>query len=44
MKNLYHCLILLIASSTQKELAAQIKYLKVENEILRSKRSRPGSR
>jgi putative transposase len=37
MKNLYHSLILLIAGSTQKELAAQIKYLKVENEILRSK-------
>jgi hypothetical protein len=37
MKNLYHSLLLLIAGSTQKELASQIKYLKVENQILRSK-------
>ena len=37
MKNLYHRLLLLIAGSTQKELAAQIRYLKVENEVLRSK-------
>ena len=38
MKNLYHSLLLLIAGSPQKELAAQIRYLKVENEVLRSKR------
>ena len=37
MKNLYHRLLLLIAGSTQKELAAQIRYLKFENQILRSK-------
>ena len=37
MRNLYHRLLLIIAGSTQKELAAQIRYLKVENEILRSK-------
>ena len=37
MKNLYHRLLLLIADSTQKELARQIRYLKIENEILRSK-------
>lgn len=37
MKNLYHRLLLLIAGSTQKELAAQIRYLKIENEILRGK-------
>lgn len=37
MKNLYHSLLLLIAGSTQKELAAQIRYLKIENEVLRSK-------
>lgn len=36
MKDLYHSL-LLIAGSTQKELASQIRYLKIENEILRSK-------
>jgi len=37
MRNLYHRLLLLIASSTQRELARQVRYLKVENEILRSK-------
>jgi len=37
MKNLYHSLLLLIAGSTQKELASQIRYLKIENEVLRSK-------
>jgi hypothetical protein len=37
MKNLYHRLLLLIAGSTQKELASQVRYLKIENEILRSK-------
>lgn len=37
MKNIYHRLLLLIAGSTQKELARQVRYLKVENEILRSK-------
>ena len=36
-ENLYHSLLLLIAGSTQKELASQIRYLKIENEILRSK-------
>ena len=36
MKNLYHSL-LLIAGSTQKQLASQIRYLKIENQILRSK-------
>ena len=36
MKNIYHRL-LLIAGSTQKELASQIRYLKIENQILRSK-------
>ena len=37
MKNLYHRLLLLIAGSTQKELASQIRYLKIENDVLRSK-------
>jgi putative transposase len=37
MKNLYHSLLMLIAGSSQKELATQIRYLKVENQILRSK-------
>jgi len=31
IKNLYHRLLLLIAGSTQKELASQIRYLKIEN-------------
>ena len=37
MTNIYRSLLLVIAGATQKELARQIKYLKVENEILRSK-------
>lgn len=37
MRNLYHRLLLIIATSTQRELAAQIRYLKIENQILRSK-------
>lgn len=36
MKNIYHRL-LLFAGSTQKELTSQIRYLKIENQILRSK-------
>ena len=37
MKNLYHQLLLVIAGSTQKQLASQIQYLKAENAVLRSK-------
>ena len=37
MKNPYQALLMLIAGATQKELAAQIQYLKVELEIARSK-------
>lgn len=37
MKNLFQPLLLLIAGATQNELARQVRYLKVENEILRSK-------
>ena len=37
MKNLFRPLLLLIVGATQKELARQVRYLKVENEILRSK-------
>ncbi|WDI40556.1 integrase core domain-containing protein [Bremerella sp. P1] len=37
MKNLYHNLLLLIAGSPQKQLAAQIQYLKAENEVLRAR-------
>src|SRR5262245_42166196 len=37
MANVFQSLLLVIASVTRNELARQIKYLKVENEILRSK-------
>jgi len=37
MANIYQSLLLLIAGSTQRELARQLKYLKVENQILRSR-------
>ncbi|MDA7978113.1 MAG: integrase core domain-containing protein [Pirellulales bacterium] len=37
MANIYRSLLLVIAGATQKELARQIKYLKVENEILRTR-------
>ena len=37
MRNIYNALLLLIAGATQKELALQVTYLKVENKILRSK-------
>lgn len=37
MRNIYRSLLLLIAGATQKELARQVRYLKIENQILRSK-------
>jgi len=37
MRNIYRSLLLLIAGATQKELARQVRYLKLENEILRGK-------
>ncbi len=37
MKNIYRSLFLVLVVATQKEVARQIRYLKVENEILRSK-------
>ena len=37
MRNIYTKLLLLIAGATQNELARQVSYLKVENQILRSK-------
>ena len=37
MTNVFQSLLLVIATATQKELARQIKYLKVENEVLRGK-------
>lgn len=37
MKNLYHRLLLLIAGATHQEMARHVRYLKVENQILRSK-------
>lgn len=35
--SLFRSLLLVIAGSTQRELARQVRYLKVENEVLRSK-------
>ena len=40
MTNIFQSLLLVIAGATQKELARQIKYLKVENQILRSRLSK----
>jgi len=37
MTNIFQSLLLVIAGATQKELARQIKFLKVEKQILRSK-------
>jgi putative transposase len=37
MRNIYNALLLLIAGASNKELARQVTYLKVENKILRSK-------
>ncbi|WP_425619061.1 integrase core domain-containing protein [Anatilimnocola sp. NA78] len=37
MVNIFQSLLLVIAGATQKELARQVKYLKVENQILRSR-------
>jgi hypothetical protein len=37
MSNVFRSLFLVIASATHQELARQVKYLKVENEILSSK-------
>lgn len=37
MTNVFQSLLLVIAGATQKELARQVKCLKVENQILRSK-------
>jgi putative transposase len=39
MRNIYNALLLLIAGATNKELARQVTYLKVENRILRGKLS-----
>jgi putative transposase len=35
--SLFHSLLLVIAGASQRELARQVRYLKVENEILRSR-------
>ncbi|MFA9478877.1 hypothetical protein ACERK3_11285 [Phycisphaerales bacterium AB-hyl4] len=38
MPKLFHPLLKIVAHAPHRELAAQVQYLKVENEILRSKR------
>ena len=37
MKSIYRSLFLILVGATQNELARQIRYLKVENQVLRSK-------
>lgn len=37
MASIYRSLLMVIAGAAQKDLARQVRYLKVENEILRSK-------
>ena len=37
MKNIYRSLFLLLVGATQKELARQVRYLTVENQMLRSR-------
>ncbi|QDU28877.1 hypothetical protein ETAA8_39830 [Anatilimnocola aggregata] len=37
MPNFFQSLLLVIAGATENELARQVKYLKVENQILRSR-------
>ncbi len=37
MRNIYRSLLMVLAGATQKELARDVRYLKVENQILRSK-------
>jgi len=37
MEALFHSLLLLIARSTDRQLARQVQYLKAENQILRGK-------
>lgn len=37
MARIFHPLLLILANATHRELAAQVQYLKAENEILRSK-------
>ena len=36
MQNIYRSLLMVLAGATQKELARHVRYLKVENQILRS--------
>ena len=37
MTPIFRSLLLVVAGATQRELARQVRYLKVENEVLRSK-------
>ena len=37
MRNLYHSLLLIIAGTTQKQLVQQVRYLSLENEMMRSR-------
>ena len=44
MKNIYRSLLLLLVGATQKELARQVRYLTVENQLLRSQAAAPSDR
>ena len=35
MRNIYRSLLLILVGATQKELARQVRYLTVENQLLR---------
>jgi len=37
MASIFRSLLLVIAGASQKELARQVRYLKIENEVLRGK-------
>ena len=37
MRNIYRSLLMVLAGATQKKVACHVRYLKVENQILRSK-------
>ncbi len=37
MRGLFHPLLFILARATRQEMARQLQYLKIENEILRSK-------
>ncbi len=43
MARFFHPLLRVLASATHRELAAQVSYLKAENDVLRSKLPKQGT-